>query len=308
MKHGGGFSGEIGCDTMQSAGKFGPLGSAAALHGGRDGGWRARGSQDRGGGRSLGFGRSHRGMPGGKGAQRGVHANAGSADGILEGFARERQGSAARQRPEQGGRDHAALRFGHGLHIGMDEAQGSGPGGVQDRGAVGPPIAGAGLFHNREAAVRGGDEGGFVGRDEAALNGAAGLHQFGGDDDIDISRHGHERQDGAGIALLGPDQFDIVDRRTRALGHAGHGGGLRDPAAMLREGDDPIGQHAAALPAHGHDGDGDGPVDALAVGVGVHASTRRPVSRRRCRNPITALRRRAFRRSHCVGLCTISAR
>ena len=52
-------------------------------------------------------------------------------------------------------------------------------------------------------------------------------------------------------------QLDVVDRGAGALRDAGHRGGLREVAAVLREIDDPVRQHAAALAAERDDGDGD---------------------------------------------------
>ena len=54
--------------------------------------------------------------------------------------------------------------------------------------------------------------------------------------------------------FAGPQQFEIIDRRAGSLRHAGHGGGLRNPAIVFRQCHNPVGQNATALPAHGEDG------------------------------------------------------
>ena len=78
---------------------------------------------------------------------------------------------------------------------------------------------------------------------------------------------------------------------------------------MLGEIDDPVGQHAAALAAHGEDRDGDRPDARRAAGIderGVHAVTAF-FSSRRWKKPITASRMRCLKRSQPVGLSMIEA-
>ncbi len=104
-----------------------------------------------------------------------------------------------------------------------------------------------------------GDQYGALGGDEAAQHGAPGLHPFRGDDHVDVTGAGHQGEDRLGT---GPRRhhLDVIDRRTRALGHAGHRRGLRPPTLAFGQGDDPVGQYATTLAAHGNDGDANRPV------------------------------------------------
>ena len=148
------------------------------------------------------------------------------------------------------------------------------------------------LGHGEDAMGRG-DEQRPVRRDEAALHRARGLHQLGGEHDIDVARHRHQREHRLAAGRLRRrfgEQFDVVDRRAGALGDAGNGGRLREIAAVLGKIDDPVRQHAAALAAQRNHGDGDRPRrQRSGVHLARHAAARR-ASMRRCRAPITALR------------------
>jgi hypothetical protein len=234
-------------------------------------------------------------VPGGEGAQAGFHGQAGAADGLLEGGAGEGEGGGGGQGAEEGGGDDAAGALGGRLHVGGEEAVCGQFRGFEDGGAGGGAVAGLDLFRHRKGAVGGGDEGGAVGGDEAALDGTAGFHQFGGDDDIDVAGDGHEGEDGARLV----DDFHVVDGGAGALGDAGDGGGLGGEAFVFGEVDDPVGEHAAALAAHGGDGDADGAVH-------VTASTR--ALRRACSQAMARARRAESVRSHQVGLWMMSAR
>ena len=107
---------------------------------------------------------------------------------------REGQGAGGSQRAEQAGGDDAVVRLGEPLQVVGDEAPGSGLGDCRDPPRIGDAVARRGLLEDAEGAVRGGDQRRAVGRDEAALDGAAGLHQFGGDDDVDVARRRHQRE------------------------------------------------------------------------------------------------------------------
>jgi hypothetical protein len=87
------------------------------------------------------------------------------------------------------------------------------------------------------------------------------FHQLGGEDDVDVARHRHQRQHRRQAGRLGVgarEQLDVVDRRAGALRDAGHRGRLAQVAVLLGELDDPVGQDAAAFAADGEDRDLDG--------------------------------------------------
>ena len=222
-------------------------------------GQRARGSFH---GLGLGGQRGRRGAgagqlgAGAQGLQAGLRALAAALDYLLEGLLVEGQHVAAGQRAKQAGRDHAAVVHRQRLHVVGHHAARRLAHQVQHAGAVGGAVAGHHFFLHGVGAVRAGDDGGAVGRDQAARHGAAGLHQLGGDQDVHLAGDGHLRQH-RGLAGRGLDQLDVVDGGAGALRHAGHRGGLRGPAGVFGQGGDPVFQHAAALAAQGHDGDGD---------------------------------------------------
>ena len=112
------------------------------------------------------------------------------------------------------------------------------------------------LGHRIDAAGRG-DQRGAIGRDEPALDRAPGLHQFGGEHDVDVAGTGISASTGSRPSLPLRKQLHVVDRGTRALGDAGHRGLLRDLARGLGQIDHPVGEHAAALAAHGEHRDAD---------------------------------------------------
>ena len=101
-------------------------------------------------------------------------------------------------------------------------------------------------------------------------------------------------------------ELDVVDRRAGALRDAGHRGGLREVAVVLAEVDDPVGEHAAALAAHGEDRDLDRLVSCHRCAVR-RRSARAALASPRCSQPITAPRTRSRRRSQPLGLLTICA-
>ncbi len=147
----------------------------------------------------------------------------------------ERQHAAAGERAEQRGRDHAAAAVGDApacrrRRSGCDTPWAAA---ASTAGRIGDAVARRRLLGDREGAVRGGDQRGAVRRDQAALDGAAGFHQLGGDHHVHVARHRHQRQHRRVVALR-PDHLDVVDRGAGALRHAGHRGGLRDPAVALR--------------------------------------------------------------------------
>jgi len=107
--------------------------------------------------------------------------------------------------------------------------------------AVHAAVSHGGFFRNRIHAVGRGNQGGARGRDQAALHRAPGFHQLGGNHDIHVTGHGHERQHGpSAVAGIG-EQFHVVNRRTRALRHTRYRGALRVVAIALAQIDQPIG-------------------------------------------------------------------
>ncbi|MCY1506894.1 hypothetical protein D9M68_411530 [compost metagenome] len=196
-----------------------------------------------------------------EGLEAGLHAHAAALDGGLELRAAERQHARACERAEQHGADHAARGFGGLRHVEADEALGGARGVGEQLVAVDAAVAHGALFGDGEDAVRGGDERGAVARDQPTLHRAAGFHELGGKHHVDIARQRHQREHGApavGLRLRIGVQLDVIDGRAGALGHAWHRGGLGDIAVGLAHVDDPVGKHAAALPAHSEDGDLDG--------------------------------------------------
>ncbi len=236
--------------------------------------------------------------------QAGLDADPAAADRLLELLSREGQGAGRRERAEQHRRDRPAGLFRQHREVGGDQARGGGPRPLQQLVAVDPAVAHGRALGHRIDAVGGDDEGGAPGRHQSALQGAPGFHQLGGDHHVQFAGHGSQcqhrlrarRQRGL------REQFDVVDRRPGALRHARHRGGLRQEAVGLAQVHQPVGQHAAALAAHGQQRDGDGARLRHA------ASPARRRSIRSCSQPITAAEIRCLNRSQRVGLFTISAR
>ena len=218
--------------------------------------FRRSGGRRRFGGRRAVHGPIEGGVESG---EAGLNAFAALADDPLKGLARERQCRRGRQRPEQSGRNHAAVIDSHRVHVEDDLAARGDMHGVGDRAVVGDAFAGRHLFGHGQGAVARGDQHRPVRRDDAAQDGASSLHVFGGDDDIDIAGRRHLRQDRPPAAETGGHHLDVIDGRAGSLGDARHRGRLRDPTLILGERHDPIGQYTAALSAHGDDGDGDRP-------------------------------------------------
>ena len=215
-------------------------------------------------------------------------------------------------RPEQRGADDAACLQRQGAEVGGDQPFRPGPGRVEQALAVHPAVAeGQPLVHRVDPVGRG-DQRRAVGGGEPALHRPAGLHQLRGDHDVDLARRGEQAEHGLGTHaadLAGRVQLDVVDGGAGALGDPGHRGGLRVVAGLPPDGDDPVGEHATALPAHGEDGDGDRTASAGPAGHAGTASYRAarfstPVDSNRVQLP----RVRARTRSRRVGLCTRSVR
>ena len=200
---------------------------------------------------------------GGEGFQARLDPLAAPPDGRLEFLAGERQDLRAGERPEQACRDDAAILVGDPLHVEGDETLGPLPRNRGDFLGVGECLAGRRLLEDAVGPVRGCDQRRAVGRDQAALHGAPRLHHLGGDDDVDVARGRHHREDRRPPALR--DHLDIIERRPGALRDAGHRGRLHVPAVALAERDQPVGNDAAALPADRQDRNRDRPLASDGV-------------------------------------------
>ena len=166
---------------------------------------------------------------------------------------REGQASGAGERAEHHRADHAAGVLGRAREVAGHEPLGRGPARVEERLCIDAAVAHRGPLGHRIDAMGRGDEGGALGRHQPALDRAARFHQLRGDHDVHLARERHQRQHRLLAADLGKD-LHVVDRRARALRDARHGGGLDVVAGMLGHVHDPVGQHPAALSAHGEDG------------------------------------------------------
>lgn len=173
------------------------------------------------------------------------------------------------------------------------------------------PLPGAIFSPIAKRPVVGCDQRGAIRRHEAAQDRPAGLHELRRHHHVDVAGRRHQRQDRL-AAVERRHRLDIVDRGAGALGDAGHRGRLRDPAMVLGQLNDPVGQHAATLATHRDDRDGDRPLGCLAGGgegqpdrLVSHAnasSAGRRRSRRRCNQPITAIATLDLNLSQPVGL------
>ena len=208
----------------------------------------------------------------------------------------------------------ASLRLGHRLHVEGDDALGGEFRGERHDGRIGDAVAGRLFLHHGQRPVGRGDQRRPVGRDEAAQHRTAGLHELGRHHDVQISRRRHEREHRL-RAILRRRHLDVIDGCAGALRDAWHGSRLRGPPFRFRKPDDPVGEHAAALSAHGENGERDAlgrPSRCAGRDVAAHAasSTRRTRPRllRASNQPITVARRAAMRRSQAVGLWRTSAR
>ena len=185
-------------------------------------------------------------------------ADAAARDRLLERRPRERQRAAAGERAEEHGADDAARLVGDLRHVERDPARRRGLGDRGERAGVDAAVAERRLLADRPDPVRRRDQRRPVRRDEAALDGARRFHQLGGEDDVDVARHRHQRQHRRQAGRFGVgarEQLDVVDRRAGALGDARHRGRLGEVAVLLGELDDPVREDAAALAADGEDRD-----------------------------------------------------
>ena len=204
--------------------------------------------------------------------QRGLHAAPTCRNDGLEARAVEGQCAGTCQRAEHRRGDDRAFLARHLVLVeGDDAARGNACGGIHSL-RIGDGLARLFLLRHGIGAVGGGDEQGAVRRHQPAQDGAARLHEFRGDHHVDIARRRHQRQHGR-VAIFRRQHFDVVDRGAGALGDTRNGRRLRVPAIGLRHRDDPVRQHAAALPTHCENGNRQWLV-AGDAGVKHHALTR----------------------------------
>ena len=262
----------------------------------------------RGNGGIAGVRRLEAGAEGGEAA---VDADLSPADRRLECRAWEGKRAATRERAKQHRAHYAAGRIRERRHVECHELPRGVAAGREQRRRVRAAIGERDLLGHRKNAMGGGDQQGLVGGDEAALDRARRLHQFGGEHHVDVAgnRHqGEHRFAPGGLRGRFGKQLHVVEGGAGALRHARHRGRLREIVAMLRKIDDPVGEHATALAAESNHGDSDGPhLGDLCVRI-LRQATARCRSIRRCNQPMTAPRTVCFNRSHSVGLAMIEAR
>ena len=122
-------------------------------------------------------------------------------------------------------------------------------------GRVNHAIARRGFLADGIGAMGGTDERGALGRTEPAENGPATLQKLGRQHHIDLSRCRHQCQHGRPTVIR--KHFDVVHGRPGPLSHPRDRSPLSEPAVDLCGGDNPVGQHAAALTADGQNRNAD---------------------------------------------------
>ena len=206
--------------------------------------------------------------------------------------ARQRQHARAGHRAEHHRADDGAGARRQLGHVEEHRALRELAGGLDDAVGVGAAVAHRHLLGHGVDAVGRGDERRAVGADEAVLHRAAGLEQLGSDHEVDIAGRGRQREYRAPrpeCIPLGREELDVVRGCAGALRYAGDRGALHRVAGRGRCGDQPVGEHAAALAAERSDEHRDRPrrqpVDGGirdGVGDGVHGGFQfRPVRARR---------------------------
>ena len=185
-----------------------------------------------------------------KGTKRACNPLARGADRLFKGCAGKGQHLGPGKGTEQAGRDHRTCADGNVVEIGGNQPACSNFGCSQRLVRTGDAVAGDRFFGHRQNAMGRGDQHRAVRRYEAAQNGAARLHHFGSNQDIHIPRRRQQREDRHAARVTA--HLDVIDRGPGALCHTGDRGGLTGESAGAGHIFDPRGQHAAALPAHGH--------------------------------------------------------
>ena len=216
----------------------------------------------------------------------------------LEALAREGQRAGTRQRAEQrrGDRPCRCSRAARSMSKAMTRRAAMPAAAFTACGSA-MHVARLLLLRHRIGAVGGGDQHRPVGRHEAAQDGAARLHQFGGDHDVDVARRRHQREH-RGLAALAAaaSRCSRSWRRCagrhpepRSPGHASHW--LPPPPRSSRSA-----RRRPARPWRGWRS-----MIGFVAWIACASNIRLPAraeqrcgrfSRRRCSQPITALRMR----------------
>ena len=201
-------------------------------------------------------------------AQIGVDRLAVGADRRFERFGRNRQRAGAGDGAEHHRTDHGAAFARDRFEIEQQRAFRILLDRLDEPLLIVAAVAHRHLLHHQVGAAGRGDGRGAVGRDKAAGDGAAGFHQFAGDDEIDVADARRQRQDRAalvGLAHRRRDELDVIGRRAGALRDARDRRRLHRKILALRRRDDPIGEHAAALAAKRGDQNREGTYVALRL-------------------------------------------
>ena len=205
---------------------------------------------------------------GAEAAQIGLDRFAVGADRRLERFGRDRQRAGAGDGAEHHRIDHGARFVGDRFEIEQQRALRILLDRLQQSLLVIAAVAHRHLLHHQIRAAGRGDGRGAIGRDETAGDGAAGFHQFAGDDQIDVADARRQRENWTallGLARRRWHQLDVIGRRAGALRHARDRRRLHRKILTLRRRHDPIGEHAAALAAKRGDQDSKGTWVALRL-------------------------------------------
>ena len=206
---------------------------------------------------------------GAEAAQIGLDRLAVGADRRLEGVGRDRQRAGAGDGAEHHRIDHGAALARDRFEIEQQRAFRILLDRLDEPLLVIAAVAHRHLLHHQIRAAGRGDGRGAVGRDKAAGDGAAGFHQFAGDDEIDIADARRQREDRAalvGLARRRRHQLDVIGGRAGALRDARNRRRLHRKILALRRRHDPIGEHAATLAAKRGDQDSEGTCIALRLG------------------------------------------
>ena len=174
------------------------------------------------------------------------------ADRAFEGLDRDRQLAAAGDGAEHHRVDHGAGFLGDRFHVEQDARLCILLGNLEQARVVEAAVAQRHLLVDHVEAAGRGNQQRTVGRAEAVGDTAAGLHEFGGHQHVDVADAGRKRQHRTAHAKLVPGRwidFDIIGGAAGALRDARDRGRLRRQSEVGRGGHDPVGQHAAAFAA-----------------------------------------------------------
>ena len=191
----------------------------------------------------------------------------------LRGF--KRQSPTARETAKETGGNHAARVRGERVHVEADRAQGRFGDFTLDQRIFGAAIAGDHFLGCGKDAMGRSDQSGTVWGDEPAQDRASRFHQLRSDQNIEITGAWTKREDGLAVGLGG--HFDVINRCPRALRDASDRRHLHGIITTRGEVGDPVGEHAAPLPADCEYGEFDDVAHDRSF-----EKTRRRASRRFC--------------------------